>query len=94
MPATSGTAERGRDALLDVVALQASRPGGKNDVTRAALLDSAKTLTKFEAGRLFGTENIAQGKQSSCYVFIQIDHGPWKRVNPTKTGTFDCKPSN
>ena len=78
-----------RDALTAAV-----EKGGNNNVTRAALLEGGKTLTKFDADGLFGTEDIAGGKLSSCYVLIQIQDGKWKRVNPTKKGTFDCKPQN
>jgi ABC-type branched-subunit amino acid transport system substrate-binding protein len=78
-----------RDAMKAAV-----EKGGTNNVTRAALLEGGKTLTHFDADGLFGTENIAEGKLSSCYVLIQIQDGKWKRVNPTKKGTFDCRPSN
>jgi hypothetical protein len=64
------------------------------DLTRAALLDGAKTLTKFDAGGMMGATNVAGKVQTSCVAVVQLRNGKWNRVFPAKEGTFNCAPSN
>ena len=77
-------------------ALEAAvKKGGVNNVTRASLLEGAKSsLTAFNAQGLFGTEDLVKKIDSSCFALIQINGGKWKRVEPTKAGTFNCSPKN
>jgi hypothetical protein len=67
---------------------------GVNGITRSSLLDGIKTLTKFDAGGMIGTADIANKGFTPCFVLVQFKGGEFKRVYPTKKGTFDCKPSN
>ncbi len=78
-----------QQVMTDVVTQQ-----GVNGVTRQNLLDGLRKLTKFDAGGIIGTTDIADKKTSSCFVLIQVKNGKFVRVHPTKPGTFDCTKSN
>jgi hypothetical protein len=67
---------------------------GVNGLTRASLLDGAKTLTAFDAGGMIGTTDVTAKKVTRCTILIQLVGGQWKRVWPTKKGTFDCSKAN
>lgn len=67
---------------------------GKDGLTRAALLDGAKTLTAFNAGGMMVTTDIAHKVQTSCFALVQLQNAKWKRIYPKKAGTFDCKSAN
>jgi len=77
------------DALKDVVAKH-----GVNGITRSTVLAGLGTLTKFDAGGMVGTTNIAQKISSSCTMLEQFKAGKFVRSWPAKKATFDCKPAN
>ncbi len=78
-----------RDAVNDVV-----RAHGTNGLTRSNLLSALGTITSFNADGMFGTINIAQRRQTPCFVVLQARNGKFVRVDPPTPGTFDCTPSN
>ncbi len=63
-------------------------------LTRTSLLTALKNLTSFNADGMVGTVNIGGKIPSSCFVLEQWNNPNFKRVYPTKSGTFDCTPSN
>jgi hypothetical protein len=67
---------------------------GVNGLTRANLLKSLSGLTKFDAGGMFGTTNVGQRIPTPCFLMEQFTNDTFKRLYPTKAGTFDCKGSN
>ena len=77
------------DAVKAVVA-----KNGVNGLTRTALFDGIKTLTKFDADGMYGTVDLANRKISPCTILEQFKDDKFVRVWPSKAGTFDCKPSN
>jgi len=78
-----------RDAVNDVV-----RAHGANGLTRKALLTALGSITSFNADGMFGTINIAQRRETPCFVVLQARNGRFVRVDPTTPGTFDCSPSS
>jgi hypothetical protein len=77
------------DALRAAVAKH-----GVNGITRTTLLAGLTTLTKFDAGGMIGTNNLAKKISSTCTMLEQFKDGRFVRVWPKKKGTFDCTPSN
>ena len=68
---------------------------GVNGLTRRSFLDAGiPTLTRFDAGGMLGTANIADKVSTPCFVLVQLRDGRFVREHPKKKGTFDCKPSN
>jgi hypothetical protein len=67
---------------------------GVNGITRATLLEGIQTLTKFDAGGMLGTVDIANHTLSSCTLLTQFTNDNFVRVWPSKKGTFDCSPKN
>jgi hypothetical protein len=67
---------------------------GINGITRATLLEGIGTLTKFDAGGMLGTVDLANHKLSSCTLLTQFTNDTFVRVWPSKKGTFDCSPKN
>jgi hypothetical protein len=67
---------------------------GVNGITRATLLEGIQTLTKFDAGGMLGTVDIANHTLSSCTLLTQFTNDKFVRVWPSKKGTFDCSPKN
>ena len=67
---------------------------GVNGLTRTTLLEGIKTLTKFDAGGMLGTVDIANHTLSSCTLLTQFTNDKFVRVWPSKKGTFDCSPKN
>jgi ABC-type branched-subunit amino acid transport system substrate-binding protein len=67
---------------------------GVNGITRGAVLAGLQHLTKFDAGGLIGTTDIAGKQVTSCFVLTQVRDGRFARVHPKKSGTFDCTPAN
>jgi hypothetical protein len=67
---------------------------GINGITRETLLEGIGTLTKFDAGGMLGTVDIANHKLSSCTLLTQFVNDEFVRVWPSKKGTFDCSPKN
>ncbi len=68
--------------------------GDNNAVTRKAVLETAPTITKFNADGMIGDINVGQHVPSPCFVLLQVKGGKFVRVYPTKKGTFDCNPKN
>jgi hypothetical protein len=67
---------------------------GVNGITRATLLEGIKTLTKFDAGGMLGTVDLANHTLSECTLLTQFTNNKFVRVWPSKKGTFDCSPKN
>jgi hypothetical protein len=68
---------------------------GVNGLTRANFLrHGVTTLTKFDAGGMMGTVNIADHVPTDCSLLLQLKNEKFVRLWPTKKGTFDCTPSN
>jgi hypothetical protein len=67
---------------------------GINGITRATLLEGIQTLTKFDAGGMLGTVDVANHVLSSCTLLTQFTNDEFVRVWPSKKGTFDCSPKN
>jgi ABC-type branched-subunit amino acid transport system substrate-binding protein len=67
---------------------------GVNGVTRKALFDSLDTFTAFDANGMIGTVNVGGRTPTTCYALMQVQGGKFKRVTPSKPGTFDCKKRN
>jgi ABC-type branched-subunit amino acid transport system substrate-binding protein len=63
---------------------------GPNAITRSAILAGLRTVHAFDAGGMIATTDVAGRKASACIVIVQVQHGKWVRVDPTKKGTFDC----
>ncbi|HEV3450136.1 MAG TPA: ABC transporter substrate-binding protein [Acidimicrobiia bacterium] len=78
-----------RDAVNAVV-----KQGGNNALTRKALLGALRSVTSFNADGMWGPTNIAAHIPSPCFLIMQLRNGQFKRLYPSKPGTFDCKPSN
>jgi len=72
----------------------AAKQPGDRALTRAALLDGAKTLTAFNAGGLLGTTDVAHKLQTPCIATVQLRAAKWIRLNPKQPGTFDCTKAN
>ncbi len=72
----------------------AAKTQGVNGLTRANLLKSLSGLTEFDAGGMFGTTNVGQRIPTPCFLMEQFTNDTFKRLYPSKAGTFDCKASN
>jgi hypothetical protein len=67
---------------------------GPNAITRPALLAGLATVHNFDAGGMIPKTDIAGRQASPCIVIVQVQHGKWVQVDPTKKGTFDCTEPN
>jgi Periplasmic binding protein len=68
---------------------------GMNGLTRRSFLHAGiPTLTRFDAGGMLGTANIADKVATPCFVLVQLRDGTFVREHPKKKGTFDCRRSN
>jgi len=67
---------------------------GVNALTRERFLDAIAQVSDFDADGMMGTMHPGDRRVTSCYVLLQVRNGKFRRVHPTKTGTFDCSPSN
>jgi hypothetical protein len=67
---------------------------GVNGVTRKTIFEELNKIHSFNADGMFGTIDLAGRKVSPCHVLMQVDHGTFKRVAPTKPGTMDCAAKN
>ncbi len=81
------------DALLfqDAVG-KAVASGGTLD--RQTLFTALSKETSFDADGIIGPTDVAARTPSACIVISQVQNGQFKRVYPTKAGTFDCDPAN
>jgi ABC-type branched-subunit amino acid transport system substrate-binding protein len=68
----------------------AVKKAGNDNVTRADVIAGAKTITSFDGAGLVQPIDLAGKKGTSCFVMVQLNGGTWKRLNPTKPGTFSC----
>jgi Periplasmic binding protein len=80
-------------AFRDAVNAQV-KAGGVNSVTRKTIFDQLNKINDFSADGMFGTIDLAGRKTSPCHVLMQVKNGDFKRVMPTKAGTFDCAKKN
>jgi hypothetical protein len=67
---------------------------GVNGVTRKTIFEELNKIHSFDAEGMFGTIDLAGRKVSPCHVLMQVRHGVFTRVSPTKPGTMDCAPTN
>lgn len=63
---------------------------GANGITRAAILETMKTL-KFDADGWIGAR-VGQKVFSECMVMMQMQGGKFIRVTPKEVGKLDCNP--
>ena len=62
---------------------------------RASLFNELKTGEhSFTADGLEGPTNVSGHEESPCFMMVQVIHGKWQRVYPTKPGTLDCSTKN
>ena len=80
-------------AFRDAVNAQV-KAGGVNSVTRKTILEQLNKIHSFNADGMFGTIDLAGRKTSPCHVLMQVTNGDFKRIFPTKPGTFDCAKKN
>jgi hypothetical protein len=78
-----------RDAVNNIV-----KTDGVNGVTRKSILAALNKIHQFNADGMFGTIDLAGRKTSPCHVLMQVTNGDFKRVFPTKVGSFDCAAKN
>ena len=78
-----------RDAVNNVV-----KADGVNGVTRKAIFRELNNIHEFNAEGMFGTIDLAGRKTSPCHVLMQVTNGDFKRIFPSKVGTFDCAKKN
>jgi len=78
-----------RDAVNAVV-----KKDGVNGVTRKAIFAALNNIHQFNADGMFGTIDLAGRKTSPCHVLMQVTNGDFKRIFPSKVGTFDCAAKN
>jgi ABC-type branched-subunit amino acid transport system substrate-binding protein len=67
---------------------------GVNGITRKALFDSLDTFNSFDANGMIGTVDVAGRVPTPCFALLQVQGGEFKRVTPTKKGTFNCDKKN
>ena len=67
---------------------------GVNGLTRERFLDAMSQVSSFNADGMMGELHPGDRRVSSCYVLLQVRNGKFKRVHPTKAGTFDCDANN
>ncbi|MDQ1431978.1 MAG: hypothetical protein QOF40_2580, partial [Actinomycetota bacterium] len=78
-----------RDAVNNVV-----KTDGVNGVTRKSIFAALNKIHQFNADGMFGTIDLAGRKTSPCHVLMQVKNGDFKRIFPTKVGSFDCAAKN
>jgi ABC-type branched-subunit amino acid transport system substrate-binding protein len=81
-------------AFRDAVNAAVKNNGGVNGVTRKTIFAELNKIHEFNADGMFGTIDLAGRKTSPCHVLLQVKNGDFKRVFPTKVGTFDCAAKN
>ena len=78
-----------RDAVNAIV-----KSDGVNGVNRKSIFAALNKIHEFNADGMFGTIDLAGRKTTPCHVLMQVTKGDFKRVFPTKVGTFDCAAKN
>ena len=67
---------------------------GVNGLTRANLLTALQDTHSFDAGGMWGEMDPGAKISTACFMILNFDGSKYNREYPSKTGTFDCKPSN
>lgn len=67
---------------------------GVNGITRKTIFEALDGIHQFSADGMMGTIDLAGRKTTPCHVLLQVHHGDFERVYPTKPGTFDCAKKN
>jgi ABC-type branched-subunit amino acid transport system substrate-binding protein len=80
-------------ALLFQDAVQKAVANG-GTLNRETLFAGLKNEHSFNAQGIIGSTDVGNHVPSACQVVVQLQNGVWKRVNPTKPGTFDCNSAN
>ncbi|CAB4859251.1 unannotated protein [freshwater metagenome] len=62
------------------------------ELTRACVLANLAKTTSWTGHGLHAEDNPGQNHPSSCNAVLKIEGTGYKRVTPTKPGTFECKP--
>jgi ABC-type branched-subunit amino acid transport system substrate-binding protein len=78
-----------RDAVNTAI-----KSGGNNALTRKAVLDAVKANHAFDADGMIGTTDVGGKVPSPCFALMQVQNGDFKRITPTKKGTFNCDKAN
>ncbi len=65
---------------------------GVNGLTRANVFAALNDIHTFNADGMIAPFDLAARKTSGCHVLTQVRNGTFVRVEPTKSGTFDCDP--
>jgi hypothetical protein len=81
-------------AFRDAVNNAVKANGGVNGVTRKTIFAELNKIHEFDAEGMFGTIDLAGRKTSPCHVLMQVTNGDFKRIFPSKVGTFDCAAKN
>jgi len=68
--------------------------GGNNALTRAAAIEQAPNVNRFNADGMMGRTNVGEREPTPCFVLTQVRDGEFERVFPKKAGKFNCKRSN
>jgi hypothetical protein len=79
-------------AFRDAVDAQV-KAGGVNSVTRKTIFEQLNKINKFDAEGMLAPIDLAGRQVSNCSVTMQVKHGDYVRVSPTKVGTFKCWPN-
>ena len=79
-----------RDAVNNIV-----KADGVNGVTRKTIFAAAEQDQRVQRRRHVRHRSTSPGRKTSpCHVLMQVKNGDFKRVFPTKAGTFDCAKKN
>jgi hypothetical protein len=78
-----------RDAVNNAV-----KANGVNGLTRATIFQELNKIHGFDAEGMFGKIDLAGRKTTPCHVLMQVKNRGFKRVFPSKAGTFDCAAKN
>jgi len=81
-------------AFRDAVNNAVKNNGGVNGVTRKTIFEELNKIHEFNAEGMFGTIDLAGRKTTPCHVLMQVKDGDFKRIFPSKVGTFDCAKKN
>lgn len=65
-----------------------------NNLTRAGVIDAARTITVWDANGLHGVSNPAEGLPSPCFALLRLTGGAWGRTYPERPSTADCSADN
>ena len=80
-------------ALLFQDAVQKAVANG-GTLNRQTLFTALNNEHAFTAQGIIGSTDVGNRTPSACQVLVQLQNGVWKRVDPVKTGTFNCDPGN